>query len=442
MGMFNTKEIAYLFWITLGLCICLLNSSIRHSIYNLLRAAFVKQIVITYLLAVFYTSLWIVILWHNGRWDTSLLKDTIFWLLLVPSVSIFKIKQISENKHYFKDAIKDNLKLTVALEFIVGLYDFNIWFELLFFPIALIIGIFLGFAEFHKKHEKITALIKNCVLVAGLLMTGYALYQIGSHYQDFLKIVTLNEFLLPLILSLTYLPFIYMLLLYVHYENTFTVINRAINSQELLSYTKKEAIIKFNFDTSGLKRWRRMLFLEDIKTKSDIDETIKRIKELQIYEKNPPIIASNLGWSPYEAKEFLTNDGIPTSYYMNNYDNDWFACSDYIKLDEEILSNNISYYLNGNKLAVTSLKLVLNVHYPSIDNNAHFKLLTYAESLYSKALNKTMPLDIQSAIIEGIENSSNEIIAHTFVNKQEWQSKTNGYSIKFEIKHKSVTNNA
>jgi len=439
MGIFNTKEFSYLFWIILGLCICLLKPSIRHSFYNLLRAVFVKQIVITYLLAAIYTSLWIAALWHNGLWDTSLLKDTIFWLLLVPSVSIFKINEISKNKHYFKEAIKDNVRLTVLLEFLVGLYDFNIWFELLLLPIALIIGVLLGFAEVNKKYEKVKALLNSFMLLVGLFMTAFALYQIGSHYQDFLKMSTLKEFLLPLFLSLTFLPFIYMLLLYVNYEETFTVINRAINSQELLSYAKKEAIFKFNFDTSGLKRWRHRLFLEDIKTKCDIDRTIKMIKELQILEKNPPVVASNLGWSPYEAKDFLKNKGILTGYYTNNHDNDWFACSEYIELDKEILSNNISYYLNGNKLAVTSLKLILKIFDQSIVNDAHFKLLEYAKSLYNKALNKPMPLDIQSAILKGKEIRLNESIADIFVHKEKWQNLTNGYSIKFEINHKSAT---
>ena len=45
------------------------------------------------------------------------------------------------DEEYIRKVLKDNLKLTIVLEFIISTFTFNIWVELVIIPITTIIVI-------------------------------------------------------------------------------------------------------------------------------------------------------------------------------------------------------------------------------------------------------------------------------------------------------------
>lgn len=74
---------------------------------------------------------------------------------------------------------------------------------------------------------------------------------------------------------------------------------------------------------------------------------------MYVTEKYPEKVPLSKGWSPYAAKDFLIQEGIETSYYQPNELDEWFACSPFKELGQEIVPNNIAYYIDGD--ASTSL---------------------------------------------------------------------------------------
>ena len=68
-------------------------------------------------------------------WDLSLLKDTLLWYFGVATVMFFSAHEATRGSRSFRSLVLKNLQFAIVLEFIVNLYVFNIFVELLLVPI-------------------------------------------------------------------------------------------------------------------------------------------------------------------------------------------------------------------------------------------------------------------------------------------------------------------
>ena len=69
-------------------------------------------------------------------------------------MSLFKIESIKTDKSFFKNSVIDNLKLLAILQFVVGVYTFPIWIEILLVPVLALISAMLAIAENEKNITK------------------------------------------------------------------------------------------------------------------------------------------------------------------------------------------------------------------------------------------------------------------------------------------------
>ena len=437
---FNSREIAIFICIFIPICISVFYKSVRDSLIDLFKAIFNFQILSVFIFAIIYTFIGVFILYYIKFWDWSQLKDTIMWLMFSASITLFNIQKANDNRHYFKDAVKDNFKFSVIVEFITGKYTFNLLIEIAFVIISFLIGGILATAGNDKKYEGVKKLINIIILVLGINLLSYSIYQLVDNFITFATIDTLKEFSLPIILALWFMPFIYVVFVYMNYELIFLGVNWSIENSNIRSFAKKQAAISFKTDFEALKRWRNVLTTSDIKTKQDVLKSICTIKELQVIEKNPPVVPPHLGWSPYKAKDFLKRQGIETGFYSRCYDNEWQGGSKSIKLDSELIANDVTYYVSGDSSTVTSLKLLLNV-YSKENEKAIIEIFNqYARVLHENAFNKKLPDEISHSIKK--KESRDFTLRNVFISvaKREWDNIDKGYGMTFHILFKPITN--
>lgn len=430
----NNREIAILIWVAIGLVIILTKKSLRQSFISVINAAFAYKLVICYLSAVLYSAIGIPILYRLKLWQFTELKETISWLVTVASVTLFKINQVDEKKNYFSEAVKDNFKFTVIIEFITSAYSFNIVYEFLLVPIILFLVVMQVFASNDKKYQPIKAITTWLLAIIGGSTIFYSFYEIINHFHNFVKIEKFHQFIVSPFLSIWFLPFLFMFARYMKYGTTFVAMGFALKSPSLLRYAKRQAVWYFLFDKEGLERWKGSLFRLEIKTNNDIRSSIKEIKNLQKIEKNPPVINRDTGWSPYEAKDFLKDQGFTTGYYTELY-GEWAALSSYIPLEKTVLSDTICYSVIGNRSTVHTLELVLSKHLSPDIPTATSQLLNYAKILFKKALKDEMPFDIEYAILQSSIESASKNNITVSVRKDKWADENKGYTLLFSIKH-------
>jgi len=212
-----------------------------------------------------------------GLWEFSYLGDTIVWFFGVAFVMFVNISAINQDG-YFKKAILDNLKFAIFLEFITNLYVFNLWVELIIVPILAVVGGLLGVSSTNPKYKQIESCLTKIVIIIGFGFIVFALYNIIVDFREFASINNLKELLLPLLLTVTFLPYIYLLALQITYDQIFRHIKHLIKNSSLAKYTKRKTVFAFHLNLNALNKWLRKIVLLKFDSEEDVKHAIFEVK--------------------------------------------------------------------------------------------------------------------------------------------------------------------
>jgi hypothetical protein len=215
---FSTRETSLVIWLTLFILFCLFNKSLRKSIGNVLMILFSGKILLSLIAYLIHTSIYIFLLYKYKLWDISLLKDTIFWTLGFGFVAMMNVNKVNNNA-YFKNLFFDAIKWTIAIEFIVNFFTFSLIKELIILPPVVFSAMMQAFASFEKNHKQVENLFKNLLMYFSFFIFFFSLYMTYEQYNELFTTDNFKSFILPVILSITFLPFMYLYNLLLKYES-------------------------------------------------------------------------------------------------------------------------------------------------------------------------------------------------------------------------------
>lgn len=434
---FNNREQAYLFW-GLPVLIWLLSSKkMKKSIGSIVKAFFCKQFVYVYVIALAYIACSIFLLHEINIWNKSLIKDTIMWLLFVALPLMFQSGKIDSFQKFLKEIIGPLIAFSIIFEYIFGLYTFALWIEILMVPALVILGGMLTVSERKSEYAQVNKLLKGTQAISGLIAVSFIAIHLFQHYQEYANETVLMQFLMPLFLSLLFVPLLYGISMFVHYETAFVVLNRHFRHRMMFRYALLMTMLRFNGDLEGMNRWKQMVMSKNLQSKPEIDDAITLTKTLQKAERNPHTVNVGLGWGPYQVKDLLISKGIKPSEYKNNIDDEFCAISFPIKLnDESFFSDTLTYMVLGEQLVATELQLGLKLFYGGNDNSLSIlELLNCAEVLYEGVFGDILPKEIKAAILKSCNYTGCNDLARLTVKKEFWHNIGKGYSIDFKITH-------
>jgi hypothetical protein len=107
-------------------------------------------------------------------------------------------------------------------------------------------------SEMDKKNEQVTKLLKNVTAIFGLILLSYVVYKTFTNYKMLFALNNLFSFLLPIILTIIVLPFIYFLSLYINYETLFVRIKYMTKDNSVRLLLRKEILLAANFNIEKL----------------------------------------------------------------------------------------------------------------------------------------------------------------------------------------------
>lgn len=281
VSLFNNREKAIAIWLVVGLIVMLFQRSIRHPFQEVLRCFFRWKMLIIVLPMLLWVGLEVFGVRAAGLWDTSLLKDTILWTLGVAFVLLINTGTAAQDEHYFRKVLLDNAKVALFLEFIVNLYTFNLWVEIILLPALFLIGGMSAVAESNKKYLPVKRAVDFAVSVFGMYLIGFAIVSIVRDYRGFASIDNLRSFLLPLLLTAAFVPFLYMSAVYASYETLsmrLFIVSR--DNRPLARYAKRKT---FGLCFLNLRRLNRFMKEEDVAiglmNLKDRDDVVRLIQE-------------------------------------------------------------------------------------------------------------------------------------------------------------------
>ena len=432
MNILTNREWAIVIWTLILVIYPLITPKIRETAKSCISCFFSKPLMKVWCAMIIYTITIVYILFHWHIWDFTQTKSTIIWFFAVGFPYIFKIDAIKDRSTSFKELALENFKLAVIVEFVVGFYPFGILVELVLVPLAILLTVATAASKSNENYRALHKFSNSLTTLLGFVIMFHVIYMMVTNFDNFATKQTLLDFAIPLLLTLLFLPFVFLTAVYVAYEEAFMQINLLIKNPCLNWVTKICSFLLFNLNIHRLRRWLIILHISDLTSKGGIYNSFKKIFRIRKLEKTRGNIPIQDGWSPYVAKDFLINEGIKTRDYNPLYEEEWLSCSNMISLDEGLPSNNIAYYVQGSDLAAKSLKLILNVNNRSESKNSHEKLLTLVKSLYEKATKISLPNDLENAVTDGIKWEKIYDNFKVVLSKEEWPS-GNGYNINFAI---------
>ncbi|MBI4652124.1 hypothetical protein HY745_12795 [Candidatus Desantisbacteria bacterium] len=427
----DNRELSTIIWFVILIIWVSKDAKVRNSIKEFIKASLKRYIIISFIFLFAYTLVSTWLLSHIGLWDISQIKNTIFWFFLVAAASFLELSNIANNDEYFKTSIKDNLKIIVVIEFILNFYTFSFIAELIFVPFLVIIGVTLAVSQNKEKNKAVAKFLNYITNLVAVFIIIFTIYKLITEFNEIAKKQTLIDFIVPTILSILLLPYIYIQYVYINYDKIFFRLKFLIKDKILFVYTMKQAIICFHLKIIQLKRWVNALHYQNINSKSDIDRSIEEIYKRISEAKSPPIVPEELGWSPYKATDFLKSEGLKTNFYKKSFDNIWFADSSCLDVDDELILSSVVFCLEGDSVAVKFLKLEMNIFNKEKLEAPHQLLLKIASQLFEQAIGSNISAQVSSAIIKG--GNIQEIIKSKLVKVVTKNLNSNVYMIIFSI---------
>lgn len=226
----STRELAITIWIIIALIAFFIHNNIRHSIFGIFRALFVWKILVSLFSFFVHTILYVFILYQFDLWNITMLKDTIIWALGFGFVSLMNINKMI-NRRYFQNILFDSIKWTIAIEFIVNFFTFSLIKELILLPIIVLAAMMQAFASFDIKHKQLDTLIKILLSLFSFFVFMFSLYKTILQHSALFTIDNLKNFLLPVYLTITFLPFMYFYNLLAKYEELWVRLNFIISNK-------------------------------------------------------------------------------------------------------------------------------------------------------------------------------------------------------------------
>ena len=371
-------------------------------------------------------------------WEWPNLKLTLLWWLTVGFTNVFEAQRLKDKPHMLRKLVRDAFTLSAVVLFIAELVSFPLWVELLMLPTLVFLTLLVAVGE-HQTDKpgvpRVLKLLRGLQMLTGLIILSFSFWLVAGSVTEFWSLNTLGEFGLPLLLWLMFLPFIFLLAVYMTYEESFIHLQIRPNQASIVRYARWRALFAFGWNIDGVKRLARDIRGRDIADKQGIKEAIQEIKRLLKIEKNPPAVTRAEGWSPHAARLFLEGYGLVTDdYHRTQWE--WFAHIPSVKLNDKVLADRISYYLTGDERAVTQLRLALDGSNQNETEEAQRAFNERALTLLAKAFDaeRATPIYVraqssepEALVIDGIRVS---------LDRSDWgDARLGGYVRNLTIQH-------
>ncbi len=276
---FSNREIALLFWAIAILVFLMVYDTPRKSFIDVVKIIFgTPVLIIINILVLDYTLLMIDFLQRVQFWDESLIKDTIIWLLgtgIVMTYYSINFRQVDD----FKKVLIDLVKWTIILEFLVNFYNFNLLTEILLLPILVFLGMIQASSELYPNYKKLESFYKSASAVVGLTILSYAIFWAFIHPELLFTISNLKSFLLPILLTIIFVPFVYLVKLYAEYELLLIRLPFLIYDDKYRKAVKKQIFLVANFNLATLLKisggLAKLILVDESRSLEDIKKISK-----------------------------------------------------------------------------------------------------------------------------------------------------------------------
>ena len=281
----NNREKAIIVWIVIALAYFLNKASTRKPILSLFRTV-LKTFTSRYVAPLFvlfaaYIVLLIGLGYKTRLWNFELLKDTIIWFIGTSLILFMNSSDATKKEHFFRNEIAKNLRFALIVIFLINLYVFNFYVELLFMPFVTFVIMMSVLSESKPEFKPVKKLTQIILVLLGFLIVTHAFTSLIKGFHNFDTLQTLRDFLLAPVLTIMVLPVVYLLAVYSTYEMLFVQLrHRNKGYKPVVRYAMWEVMKVCRLRLKKVAQFSKdhyaaVTYLDD---RADVDELVKKNK--------------------------------------------------------------------------------------------------------------------------------------------------------------------
>ena len=209
-------------------------------------------------------------------------------------------------------------KITVVLEFLVVGHSFSLPAELALVPAMSFLVLLTEFSRAKEEFASVRRFFEWVAFAVVAFVLWKAVENIWDRPDAFFTTKTGRNFVLPGLLTIASIPFVYVWHCYSQFENARIRIDlKTFQADDLKRYARRRFFSRFVTRPRLLRRAIRQFHSVPAETRDDVDRIVSDVLVHERRRKKPPDVDESLGWSPYRASKFLMPEGFDTRDYQS-----------------------------------------------------------------------------------------------------------------------------
>lgn len=283
--MFTNRELGIIFWLVVLFIFVIINKNRRESLTDVLKVLTSKIFLIIISFMLIYIAGILYFLYKIGYWELFFIKDTLIWIIFNAFVLMLSSTDKALKEGFFKQKLVESIKIIVVIQFIANTYTFNLYIEIVLVFVLVFLGALQAFSGTDEKYKPVEKFTTGLISVLGLVILSNAIYLAIKEFNSLGSLVTLKSFLLPIILTGLYLPYVYCLALFSVYEKIYGRLKmKSYIDKKLRRIIMRKILFKFHFQLQQLRKFqtKSLLNLLNVKSKDDVKQIFDSLNTIDI----------------------------------------------------------------------------------------------------------------------------------------------------------------
>lgn len=222
-NMLNNRELSGLIWLAILFVWALTRDrAIWRSLLACMRSMLEPKLLTSFMLGAAWVAAFVLAAQRLGLWKTTLIGETALWFIITGVGGMFmSLTRLGSDQGFFTHMLARIFALSELAAGLVNLFVFPLWVELILTPaLAILVGVSVV-AKLKPKTQQVDRATQFLLAIAGATFVIYVIAKLALTWSPALGRDVGRALVLPIWLSLSWIPFLFVVSLLMAYEGTF-----------------------------------------------------------------------------------------------------------------------------------------------------------------------------------------------------------------------------
>ena len=256
----TSRELAGILWLCIFAGWALSVRGVRSSLGPLVKTLLSPKLLLLFTTIIGYNVAVVWGLWRIGYWAPAMLYDTVLFIAVggIGAISKAATRGVTYDRKFFAKTVLVNLELIALVTLLSDLFPFSFVVEfLVVIPVMTFLAMLIAVAQYQEGAEQVHRLLTGVQGALGVLLLSYVGWRVVTGIAQLLDPTVLFELALPVIMSATFVPVLFLVCSAFAYEDAFLVVSFKSDNRQLSRWKKLRLLLRFGLNLPAMQAFRR-----------------------------------------------------------------------------------------------------------------------------------------------------------------------------------------